>query len=140
MEERLRAVAEFWTPKNVNEIHHKNNLTGVAYVKEGIMIAPHPTTRRRLAVYLHECAHFELHTKKKHPRYIEEYQAWKWAIEVMRASEIKVCAKVLLDAQLGVKYAIEKAIRRGVKRIDTNARKFAKLPYKYCKQMQETYQ
>jgi hypothetical protein len=67
-----------------------------------------------------------LHAGKRKPRHVEEMEAEKWAYEKMREHGVAVPRK---RVKLGKRYVarkIRQALRRGAKRIDPEARRFAR--------------
>jgi hypothetical protein len=130
--EALFACALANTPKTVRVVRICKNLTGLSYLRGpnyGRLEAPRPVTRRALQVFLHECAHFALHDYYKirpnKPRYLEEVEAEQWAFARMREAGIAVPRKALQEARDHVRDAIEKALIRGVRRIEPKAARFA---------------
>ena len=79
--------------------------------------SPYPKGPMSCAIFLHEVGHHAIgfHTYK--PRCLEEYYAWAWSLESMHANGIKVTNGVLKRRDDSLKYALAKALRRGLKRI-----------------------
>lgn len=124
---RFRAVALAETPASVQYIQVRQSLTGWAAWDGKKMCVPRPITRKALCIFLHECAHIHLghNGHSGLPRHVEELQAEKWAFERMRAHGIPVPRTMTKRAKAHISYAIGKALRRGAKRIDSEARRFA---------------
>src|SRR5271169_4000262 len=78
------------TPENVKMVRIRASLSGVALLREGILVGPRPATRKSLYIFLHECAHFHLHASGRKARYIEEYEAEMWAHNKMREAGLRV--------------------------------------------------
>lgn len=101
---------------------YTNGLYGRAYPEAKIIRAPRPTTRRRLYIWAHECAHVALEHYKGLPVHRQEYEARRWAIAALRRYGIAVPRKSLLNAKRYVATKIQRALKRGAKRIDPEAR------------------
>jgi len=48
---------------------------------------------------------------------LEEYKAWEWSINAMIANDIRVTDNVLKRRDNSLRYALAKALRRGLKRV-----------------------
>ena len=119
--------AKLNTPKEVTNFKWRTSLTGRASYSKGMIASPKPKTRKALYIYLHECAHFVLHKKKSSKKkYIQEYEAEKWAHEKMREYGIKVPRDMTKQAKKYVSYKIGQACRRGLKKIDPEVKKWVK--------------
>ena len=125
LRKRCYVVALANTPPNVLCVKIRRNLTGRAFLKTGILAAPRPATRKALYIYLHECAHFALHADRRKPRHVEEMEAEQWAHDRMRQAGIPVPRSMTKRAKAYVRWKIEQAIRRGAKRIASEARRWA---------------
>jgi hypothetical protein len=132
MRERCIKVALENTPSNVRCVRIRKDLSGLAETSgpdAGLLCAPRPITRRALYVYLHECAHFVLHTGEKNgerPRYVEEYEAEQWAHKVMRAAGIPVPRAETRQAKENIAYLLRRVKRKKGRRIDPRIRAFGK--------------
>jgi len=58
----------------------------------------------------------------------EEYHVWVWAIRTMRELGIEPDAKVHRRFQLSMRYAVDKAVRRGIKELPEELTQFADQP------------
>jgi hypothetical protein len=130
--EQLFACALANTPACVRLIRIREDLSGTTYPapkssKYGILEAPRPVTRRALQVFLHECAHYDLHSGSgwSKPHYLKEYEAEVWSFARMREAGIAVPRQALKAAQHAVAAAIQAALARGIKRIEPKAARFA---------------
>jgi hypothetical protein len=56
----------------------------------GKLVAPRPDTPYRLHIYLHECAHFALHSRAHKHEHEMEYEAEDWAFSKMRQAGIPI--------------------------------------------------
>ena len=113
MRDYCLAVAEKYTPEGV-KVEYRRLLSGRAFTREGRMCVPRPVTRRSLYVYLHECAHFKLHSKRRKPCYVEEMEAEKWAAAVMRREGIEVHTRSIEGGKRYVRYKVRQTLKRGL--------------------------
>ena len=77
--------------------------------------APYPKTPLSLAIFLHEAGHHAIGFDRYRKRCEEEYHVWQWAIDQMRQLGVEPDAKVLRRFELSMQYAVDKALRRGLK-------------------------
>jgi hypothetical protein len=77
--------------------------------------SPYPKTPISLAIFLHEVGHHAIGFDRYKRRCEEEYHVWIWAIDTMRKLGIEPDARVLRRFDLSMRYAVEKAMRRGMK-------------------------
>ena len=98
------------------------NMTGCAwrvYYDDGRVInwveAPRPRTPISLAIFLHEVGHHAIGFERYRKRCEEEYHVWQWALAEMRRVGVEPDAKVLRRYELSMRYAVDKAVRRGMK-------------------------
>lgn len=105
----------------------RKSLSGRSFPKRRHIDGPKPVTRKSLYIWLHECAHAHLHgpTCQK-PKHVREVEAEQWAHREMREHGIAVPRAMTTRAKAHVARKITQAERRGAKRIDPAARKFAK--------------
>lgn len=112
----------------VKEIEYdRRSLSGFAYYSTRRIRVPEPTTRRRLYIFAHECAHIALAHEYKRPKHLEEYEAEHWAIAALRRHGVQLPRKELLHAKWNVARRIWQELRRGSKAtdIDKDAMRFA---------------
>jgi hypothetical protein len=88
--------------------------------------APYPRGSVSAAVFLHEVAHHAIGFDRYKPRCLEEYMAWKWALEMMDAHEIPITPQLQRRVDQSLRYAVSKARRRGLKRLPVELVKYAK--------------
>ena len=124
---RFAAIAALNVPAGYT-VEYRNSLTGTHYGGRKLIQAPRPITRKALYVFLHECAHAVLGhgDNGKVPRHVEEMQAEQWAHAKMREHGVAVPRSMTRRAKRYVAYKIRQAERRGAKRIDPDARAFAR--------------
>ena len=102
----------------------RSSMSGVAWqvtYRDGtvsrLIEAPRPKGPMSAAVFLHEIGHHAIGFSTYSPRCLEEYYAWKFSIETMRELDLNVTQRVLDRMHDSLHYAIEKARRRGLKRL-----------------------
>ena len=87
--------------------------------------SPHPRTAISLAIFLHEVGHHAIGFSKYKRRCEEEYHVWLWAIEQMRALGVEPDERVVRRFEMSMKYAVGKAVRRGIKDLPEVLERFA---------------
>jgi len=113
------------TPENVKMVRIRASLSGVALLREGILVGPRPATRKSLYIFLHECAHFHLHASGRKARYIEEYEAEMWAHNKMREAGLRVPRSMTKSAKDHIRRKITQAENRGLKTVRSDVKKFS---------------
>jgi len=104
--------------------YHERGLRGRAFVKSKRILVPHPTTRRRLYVFAHECGHVALRHGSR-PRHRQELEAELYAQDALRRHGIEVPER---EVEIGRRYVAQKivrAIRRRAKKVDRAAVEWA---------------
>lgn len=101
----------------VRVCHWRSNTTGIAWLGHpGRPIeAPHPKSPMSFAVLAHEVGHQAL--GKVTPRWREEQLAWQFAFDAMDRLAIPVTGQVRERYADSMRYALAKALRRGLKQI-----------------------
>ena len=79
--------------------------------------SPVPKTPISLAIFLHEIGHHVIGFHTYSRRCEEEYHAWQWAIAQMRVLGVEPDARVHRRVELSLRYAVGKAMRRGLKEL-----------------------
>jgi len=92
-----------------------NRLRGCAYPESRTIEIPYPNTKLRLSIALHEVGHIVLNHNNTKKRYIEEIEAWDYALKLMKLNNIPISNKLRLKRKKSINYAIGKAKRRGLK-------------------------
>ena len=114
------------TPENVRVIEIRESLDGRAWLLIGKLSAPRPVTPRALFIFLHECAHFVLHSDgKRRKRYLEEMQAEKWALARMQESGIPVPQDVTRESKERVRLLIHEGYGQGAANVDKETLRYA---------------
>src|SRR4051812_32629382 len=86
--------------------------------------APRPKTPLSLAIFLHEVGHHVIGFDRFKKRCEEEYHVWQWAIKQMRDLGVEPDAKVQRRFELSMRYAVGKALRRGIKKLPEPLKRF----------------
>ncbi len=79
--------------------------------------APRPRGPMSAAVFLHEVGHHAIGVGRYTPRCLEEYHAWSFALGEMGRLGLPVTARVQKRVRDSMKYAVDKARRRGLRRL-----------------------
>lgn len=87
--------------------------------------APVPRTPISLAIFLHEVGHHAVGFDRYKRRCEEEYHVWVWALAAMRQQGVEPDAKVTRRFELSMRYAVGKAVRRGMKNLPEPLQRFA---------------
>lgn len=87
--------------------------------------APVPRTPISLAIFLHEVGHHAVGFDRYKRRCEEEYHVWVWAIDRMREFDVDPDDRVTRRFELSMRYAVGKAVRRGMKEFPEPLRQFA---------------
>lgn len=102
----------------------RTSMSGVAWqvtYQDGsvsrLIEAPRPRGPMSAAIFLHEIGHHAIGFGVYRPRCLEEYHAWRFAIEAMEAEGLNVTDRVHERMRDSLRYAVDKARRRGLKRI-----------------------
>ena len=111
----------------------RKSMSGCAwrvYYADGRVInwieAPVPKTALSLSIFLHEVGHHVIGFERFKRRCEEEYHVWLWAIEAMRDLGVEPDEKVYRRFDLSMQYAVDKAVRRGIKQLPELLEQFAK--------------
>jgi hypothetical protein len=102
----------------------RKNSTGIARLTEyadGSVVrtieCPKPTGPMSAAIFLHEVGHHAIGFGVYSPRCLEEYHAWAFAIREMQRLGLNVTESVQRRMHRSLKYAIDKARRRGLREL-----------------------
>jgi hypothetical protein len=79
--------------------------------------SPMPTGPVSCAVFLHEIGHHAIGLGVHTPRCLEEYLAWQWALRTMEERKLTISDGVKRRVERSMRYAVSKAVRRGIKRL-----------------------
>ena len=86
--------------------------------------APYPKTPISLAVFLHEVGHHAIGFEAYKRRCEEEYHVWLWAIDQMMQLGVEPDDRVRRRFDLSMQYAVDKAVRRGLKQLPEPLNRF----------------
>ena len=86
--------------------------------------SPYPRTPISLSLFLHEVGHHVVGFETYERSCEEEYHVWEWAIARMRALGVEPDARVLERVDRSMRYAVGKAVRRGVGELPEELRRF----------------
>ena len=102
----------------------RNTLSGIAVLRiyrdgrqDRSIEAPYPTSALRLAIFLHEVGHHVLGLGVHRPRCLEEYLAWCFALDRLAEFGVETEGPVARRFDRSMRYAVAKALRRGIRRI-----------------------
>jgi hypothetical protein len=102
-------------------VHHADGRT-VNWIE-----SPYPKTPISLAIFLHEVGHHVIGFEKYKKRCEEEYHVWLWAIHQMKKLGVQPDARVERRFDLSMQYAVDKAMRRGIKHLPPTLHRFAEM-------------
>ena len=119
---RYEALAQWMVEAHGLRVRRwRRGTSGVAWeisrsrVVERWIEAPYPKGPVSCAVFLHEVGHHSIGLGKVSPRCLEEFHAWRWALEGMEAAGIPIAESVTRRMQASLRYAVAKAERRGLR-------------------------
>ena len=102
----------------------RKNSSGIARLTEyadgtttRTLESPKPTGPMSAAIFLHEVGHHAIGFNVYKPRCLEEYHAWAFALREMERLGLNITDSVRLRMHRSLKYAIDKARRRGLREI-----------------------
>jgi hypothetical protein len=87
--------------------------------------APYPRGPVSAAVFLHEVGHHVIGFNRYKPRCLEEYMAWQWALQAMQERAISVSPSVQRRVDASLRYAVDKARRRGLRALPAELVRYA---------------
>jgi len=90
--------------------------------------APYPKGPMSCAVFLHEVGHHAIGWGQWSPRCLEEFKAWEWSLNTMRAFGLNVTPAVEHRMAESLWYAVYKARRRGLKRLPAELEPYVHRP------------
>lgn len=113
----------------------RKSMSGVAWCVEytdgtiGRFIeAPRPKSPLSMSIFLHEVGHHAIGFNRFKPRCLEEYHAWKWSLDAMERHGLDVTEQVRHRMALSLWYAVDKARRRGLRRLPDELLPFTQRP------------
>ncbi len=110
----------------------RSSTTGCAWVVQyhdgavsRLIESPYPRGPMSCAIFLHEIGHHAIGFNTHRLRCLEEYDAWRWALQTMREKGFNVTAAVEKRMEDSVRWAVSKARRRGLKKLPVELLPFA---------------
>lgn len=111
----------------------RTSMSGIAWQVEyhdgsvsRLIEAPRPRGPMSAAVFLHEIGHHAIGFNTYSPRCLEEFHAWRFALEEMERWGLAVTPRVRTRMSRSMEYAVAKARRRGIKQIPAELRAFCR--------------
>ena len=125
MEERYeRITREMLEAHGVRVRRWRTHMSGIAWqvrYRDGsvkkLIESPRPKGPMSAAIFLHEIGHHAIGFNTYKPRCLEEYHAWRFAIEEMERLGLNVTDGVRRRMHNSLRYAVEKAKRRGIREV-----------------------
>jgi hypothetical protein len=87
--------------------------------------SPYPRGAMSCAIFLHEIGHHAIGLGVHKPRCLEEYVVWMWALQKMREKGFNVTEAVERRVERSMRYAVAKAMRRGLQNLPEALRQYA---------------
>ncbi len=108
----------------VRVCHWRRNMTGIAWIghPNRPIEAPHPRSPLSFAILAHEVGHHALGIIR--PRWREEQLAWEFALAQMERLGVPLTDSVQDRYAASMRYALAKALRRGLRQIPTELARF----------------
>jgi hypothetical protein len=110
----------------------RRSLSGLATLRiyrdgrqERTIESPYPTSPLRLAIFLHEVGHHVIGLGVYRPRSLEEYHAWRYAIDRMNELGVPTDGTVQRRFERAMRYAVAKSARRGIRALPVELVPFA---------------
>ena len=107
---RFRARCGAPTSSEFRGVHEAAELLGERAGIAGAKAEP-------VAIFLHEVGHHVIGFDAYRLRCEEEYHAWAWSLAEMRRWGVEPDEKVNRRVELSMRCAVDKAVRRGLKRL-----------------------
>lgn len=130
-----RLVVDMKRLHRVRVVRWRKSTSGCAWevhYRDGTMVrlieSPYPRGPMSCAVFLHEIGHHAIGFGRYRPRCLEEYHAWRWSFEQMIDLGFNVTETVRRRRDEALHYAIEKARRRGLRRLPIELEPFLARP------------
>lgn len=136
MQKRYDAlVAEMKATHGFRVRRWRSAMTGCAWIvryhngeESRLIEAPYPRGPMSAAIFLHEVGHHAIGFRTYSPRCLEEYHAWRWSLEAMRERGLNVTEAVERRMAESLHYAVDKARRRGLKKIPVELLPYVQRP------------
>jgi hypothetical protein len=114
--------------QNVRVCHWRGNMSGIAWIghPQRPIETPHPRSSLSFAVLAHEVGHHVLGSVR--PRWREEQLAWQFAFAQMERLDVPLTDSVRARYAASMRYALAKALRRGLREIPAELAEFVTPP------------
>ena len=110
----------------------RNSLSGLATLRiyrdgsqDRTIESPYPTSPLRLAIFLHEVGHHVIGLGVFRPRCLEEFHAWRYAIDRMNEMGLPTEGTVQRRFERSMQYAVAKSVRRGIRALSVEVAAFS---------------
>jgi hypothetical protein len=125
MEERYERLTRVYLQEHGIRVRKwRSTMSGIATevkYKDGRIAryieCPRPRGPMSVAIFLHEVGHHAIGFNTYRPRCLEEFHAWRFAIEHMERNGLNITDSVRRRMHNSLRYAVQKAERRGIKDI-----------------------
>ncbi len=125
-------VSEMKTRFDLRVKRWRDNMSGCAWRvhhADGRIVnwieAPVPKTPISLAIFLHEVGHHAIGFDAYPRSCEEEYHVWMWTLREMKRLGVEPDARVRRRVDRSMRYAVDKALRRGMKRLPPGLARYA---------------
>ena len=133
MEERYEEITRRMLQEHGVRVRRwRRHMSGIAwevYYRDGrtvkLIEAPRPRGPMSAAVFLHEIGHHAIGFGTYKPRCLEEYHAWVFAVRQMEDLGLNVTDAVRRRMHNSLRYAIQKANRRGLRNLPPELEPFS---------------
>ncbi len=119
----------------------RTSMSGVAWqvtyadgTTSKLIESPRPRGPVSAAIFLHEVGHHAIGFNVYRPRCLEEYHAWMWSLAAMERYDLNITDQVHKRVHESLHYAIDKAARRGLKRLPVELTPYLERPGSRTKQ------
>ena len=119
-----RLVAEMKQTHRVRVVRWRRSMSGCAWIVQyedgvtaNLIESPYPKGPVSCAIFLHEIGHHAIGFTRYKPRCLEEFKAWQWALETMRARDLNITRRVEKRVEESVSWSVRAALRRGLKKL-----------------------
>lgn len=132
MQDRYDAVTRELLAEHAIRVRKwRSSMSGVAWelryrdgTRSRLIECPKPKSPMSLAIFLHEVGHHVIGLGVYRPRCLEEYHAWRFALDQMAARGFPITDRVERRYQRSMHYAVAKATRRGIKSLPDEVQAF----------------
>lgn len=126
-----RMTREMLATHGVRVRRWRTSMSGIAWTvtyQDGKVVrlieSPKPKGPMSAAIFLHEIGHHAIGIGAYKPRCLEEYHAWRFALEEMARQGIAITERVEKRRRDSLRYAVGKAMRRGIRDVPAELQEF----------------